>query len=80
MNSIVRSTTADAAPVLLLLSASGIPISMTRQLQDKNVLLKGKGSIQKTKWKFFNGIFHVRGLGVVSRSINVFFIFSIVTF
>ena len=54
MNSIVRSTTADAAPVLLLLSASGIPISMTRQLQDKNVLLKGKGGIQKTKWKFFN--------------------------
>ena len=36
--SIVRSTTVDAALVLLLLSASGIAISMTRQLQDKNVL------------------------------------------
>ena len=50
INSIVRSTTADAAPVLLLLSASGIP---TRQLKDKNVLLKGKGGIQKTIWKLF---------------------------
>ena len=31
INSIVRSTTADAALVLLLLSASGIDISMTSE-------------------------------------------------